>query len=219
VACFTRAFGSAFLGEPRTECVEHAHDPGWRMLLPMWILVYFCLLIGTSVGPLAAYNSPAWSAAWPGKTPEIAFAVASCLSCVSLWAGAFVVLCLLLAGFRLLLLRGRSVRQAVTWDCGYAAPAARMQYTASSFAQPLADMFRTVLHTKVSGGATADVFPGLSQSSSVTADAVRAGFYQPLFSGVLRGVIAVRRLQHGNLHLYVLYIALTLLFLLFMELG
>ena len=185
----------------------------------MWILVYFCLLIGTSVGPLAAYNSPAWSAAWPGKTPEIAFAVASCLSCVSLWAGAFVVLCLLLAGFRLLLLRGRSVRQAVTWDCGYAAPAARMQYTASSFAQPLADMFRTVLHTKVSGGATADVFPGLSQSSSVTADAVRAGFYQPLFSGVLRGVIAVRRLQHGNLHLYVLYIALTLLFLLFMELG
>ena len=36
-------------------------------------------------------------------------------------------------------------RRAVTWDCGYAKPTARMQYTASSFAQPIVNFFKPLL--------------------------------------------------------------------------
>jgi hydrogenase-4 component B len=60
---------------------------------------------------------------------------------------AFTLLLALLGGILLLrrgLLRGRDLRHGPTWDCGYIAPTARIQYTYSSFAQPLADMFRAL---------------------------------------------------------------------------
>ena len=38
VACFTKAFGIVFLGEPRSEHVAHAHEAGWTMRLPMLVL-------------------------------------------------------------------------------------------------------------------------------------------------------------------------------------
>src|SRR5438067_1498749 len=39
--------------------------------------------------------------------------------------------------------------RALTWDCGYARPTARMQYTASSFAQIVVRLFRSVLRPVV----------------------------------------------------------------------
>ena len=55
------------------------------------------------------------------------------------------------------LLASRRVDESVTWGCGYPQPTARMQYTASSFAQPLTDLFRPLLGTrkKVVGAARA----------------------------------------------------------------
>ena len=46
VACFTKAFGIVFLGEPRSEHVSHAHEAGWTMRLPMLVLAAGCVLIG-----------------------------------------------------------------------------------------------------------------------------------------------------------------------------
>ena len=37
-ACFTKAFGVVFLGEPRTEHASHTHETGWAMRLPMLLL-------------------------------------------------------------------------------------------------------------------------------------------------------------------------------------
>ena len=50
VACFSKAFGIIFLGEPRSGETPHAEDPGIPMLLPMLILSILCLAIGFS-GP------------------------------------------------------------------------------------------------------------------------------------------------------------------------
>ena len=46
VACFTKAFGIVFLGEPRSEHVSQAHEAGWTMRLPMLALAAGCVLIG-----------------------------------------------------------------------------------------------------------------------------------------------------------------------------
>ena len=45
-ACFTKAFGVVFLGEPRTEHVSHTPEAGWAMRLPMLLLAAGCALIG-----------------------------------------------------------------------------------------------------------------------------------------------------------------------------
>src|SRR5260370_38716903 len=56
---------------------------------------------------------------------------------VAIIGAAFLVLVIILALLRRTLLANRKVEESVTWGCGYDLPAERMQYTPSSFAQPL----------------------------------------------------------------------------------
>jgi hypothetical protein len=112
------------------------------------------------------------------------------------------------------LLSGRPVSAAGTWDCGYAQPTARMQYTASSFAQPLTSQFRAWLLTRERVTRPAGLFPRAASLSTETPDLCHANLYRPAFLKLNWGLSKLRWLQRGNVQLYVLYIALTLLLLL-----
>jgi hypothetical protein len=57
-------------------------------------------------------------------------------------------------------------------------------------------------------------FPRTAGFVTETPDACREEFFRPLFKGVRLAMLQLRRLQHGRVHLYVLYIALTVLVLL-----
>jgi hydrogenase-4 component B len=136
------------------------------------------------------------------------------LARVALVAGGTLVLVALIALARHLLLRGRDVREAVTWDCGYVAPSPRMQYTASSFAQPIVDLFRSLLGTRKHVSSPEIHFPDSAHLETETPDLGREGIYEPLFEnagGALRRILI---LQHGRLHVYVLGLVMTLLVLL-----
>lgn len=52
----TRLFIVAFLGKPRTESADHAHDPPMKMLGPLFILAVFSVISGYGMlaGPLKA---------------------------------------------------------------------------------------------------------------------------------------------------------------------
>jgi hypothetical protein len=119
---------------------------------------------------------------------------------------------------RLRLLKGKIVSQAETWDCGYADPAPQMQYTASSFAQPITQMFRAILRTRRHFHSPDGIFPKSASIETHTPDVFQEFIFRPLFVGVARALEAFRWLQHGNVHLYVLYILLTLLTLMFWRL-
>jgi hypothetical protein len=94
-----------------------------------------------------------------------------------------------------------------------------MQYTASSFAQPLTSVFAALLRTQRDVGAPEGLFPRAGSFASRTADVCRAGFDELLFAGIGRALWALRFLQHGRVHLYVLYVMLTLVVLLVWKLG
>lgn len=94
-----------------------------------------------------------------------------------------------------------------------------MQYTASSFAQPLTDLFRLFLQTRRREETPEGLFPRNAAFSSDTPDLCATHLYAPIFSVIDRGLSALRWLQHGEVHLYVLYVALTLLVLLVWKLG
>ena len=133
---------------------------------------------------------------------------------------ALVVLGLtaLLAGLRRWLLSGRPVEESRTWDCGYARPSPRMQY-AGSFSQPLTELFGPLLRSRRALTPPQGLFPSHASLRIETPDLWAQGFYAPLFGAIGRGLSALRWLQHGQVHLYVLYIALTLLVLLVWKLG
>jgi hypothetical protein len=117
------------------------------------------------------------------------------------------------------LLRGRAVETAVTWDCGYAQPTARMQYTASSFAQPLTTLFRLVLRTQTHAKPLVGLFPRQGTLVTETPDAFRETVFRPAFAAIGQALGRLRPLQHGRMHLYVLYIVLTLIALIAWKLG
>ncbi|MCX7046060.1 MAG: proton-conducting transporter membrane subunit [Candidatus Sumerlaeota bacterium] len=220
-ACFAKAFGIVFLGAPRSSHAEHAHEASAAMRIPMAILALGCLAVGLS-GPL-----------WIGSLNPIVACLApdSSLDLAGVWGGyqrtmtliVVAALCLIaLAGFlaalRRRLLKGRAVTRGVTWDCGYAAPGARMQYTASSFAQPITQFFAKLLGIVRRERKPQGLFPAAASFASESPDIFRRRFFDPMFRGVTYALSHLRWLQHGRLQLYVLYIAITLLALLLWKL-
>ena len=113
---------------------------------------------------------------------------------------------------RILLKRAR--RETVTWDCGYAAPSAKMQYTASSFAEPIVDMFGSVLKTRREISLPESYFPEKASLHTHTEDVFVRFIYMPALKSILGIAAAFRTLQRGRTHLYILYIFITLMALL-----
>ncbi len=221
-ACFTKAFGVVFLGEPRSEHAAHAHEAGAAMRWPMALLAIGCGLIGLCapfvMRPLASVISLVSGLAPQTVGEKLADATAL-LRFVVAGSVAFLVLVAGLAWLRRRLLRGRTMAETVTWDCGYAQPSARIQYTASSFAQPLTTLFAPLLRTRRKLAAPEGYFPRAASLSTETPDAARVALYEPAFSAVGWVLARMRWLQQGRIQLYVLYIALTLLVLLVWKLG
>jgi hydrogenase-4 component B len=116
-------------------------------------------------------------------------------------------------------LRGRTIGASPTWDCGYLAPTARMQYTAGSFSQPAALFLRTILRQKFTQPDITDYFPLKAKASVATPDWIETKGFAPLFALVSRVADKCKELQHGRANGYILYILITLVALLAWKLG
>ncbi|NLE38353.1 MAG: hypothetical protein GX621_10050 [Pirellulaceae bacterium] len=222
-ACFTRAFGIAFLGEPRTDEAARAHEAGATMRWPMIVLAGLCVLIGLTAPLWLSVLEPAVAAIVPNHLKEAAMArmgrAVAPLTGVVL--GSCIVLGLigLLVYVRRKLLARRCVERSVTWGCGYAAPTPRMQYTASSFARPLTFLFRLFLRPRDEVYPPSGLFPTEARLHTQAPDLFRRRVYEPAFLGIARLASRLRWLQQGRIQVYVLYIALTILVLLIWKLG
>ena len=111
-------------------------------------------------------------------------------------------------------LRLRGVRRQGTWDCGYAQPTARMQYTASSFAQTLVGLFRWVLRPRVHRPEVRGPFPAAAHFESHVEDIVLDGQILPFARVAERWLGRIRVFQQGLTQHYVLYILAAVLGLL-----
>ena len=216
-ACFTKAFGVVFLGEPRTEHASHTHETGWAMRLPMLLLAAGCALIGLFapfvVGALQAVLENTTGLRREVVRVNLA-AAAGPLALVVIGTVAFLLLLVALFLLRRGLLAGRRVEQGVTWGCGYVQPTARMQYTASSFVQPVTTLFRWLLGTHRRLQRPEGIMPANASLTTETPDLCHGNLYRPGFLKVNWGLSQLRRLQRGPVQLYVLYIAVTLIVLL-----
>lgn len=214
LACFTRAFGAVFLGVPRSPAGATAHEGGAAMTAPLWALAGACLAAGLAPGAVAALLGPAVTGLVPGDV-ELSSLLRPLrtLGLFSLGTAAFAAALLAL---RRALLRGRSVAAAPTWDCGFAAPTARMQYTASSFAEPLSTLFRGLLRSRTDLVPPRSYFPlpGEGRLAVEPADAADALLWRPVSESVGRALRGLRFLQQGRVQLYLVYLFTTVVALL-----
>ncbi|MEN6626368.1 MAG: proton-conducting transporter membrane subunit [Candidatus Sumerlaeia bacterium] len=221
VACFTKAFGIVFLGEPRTADGDAARDPDGSMRVPMVVLAALCVFIGAGAPWIVGSMGPVLAQLCGNTTGVDAALVQACvpMAWVVIGGALLVMAGLVLALFRKSLLRGRQIGEAGTWDCGYARPTGRMQYSASSFAQPITDFFESTLRTKKHVERPEGLFPGKASLETHTPDTFAEGLWRPIFCGLGRLLARLHWLQAGSIHLYILYIAITLVVLLIWKLG
>jgi len=213
-ACFTKAFGIVFLGIPRSPEAEHAKESSPWMTVPMILLAAACVAIGLA-GPLVIRFMIPVVSVIPGQSFAGEIQTASrYLQYVTIGAIVFIVLAAAIALLRRMLLSSRTVGATGTWDCGYAAPAARMQYTASSFAQPVLELFRFFLRTKKHLTIPDTYFPSASHFESHTPDISSDRIYRPVFTAIRLFFTRMKVVQEGRIHIYVLYVVGTLLILL-----
>jgi formate hydrogenlyase subunit 3/multisubunit Na+/H+ antiporter MnhD subunit len=219
VACFSRAAGAVFLGEPRGPVEAHGRL-GPLTLSPLLALAAGCVALGACAPLVVGALGPALAVLSPQLKGAPLDQATSPLAGVVLVSAAFLALLGGLALLRWRLLRGREVSAALTWDCGYAAPTARMQYTASSFAQPLLELFAGPLLLRRRKPRFTAYFPAEGAAvRTETSDLALAGGYRPAYRALTGALAYLRWLQSGRVQLYVLYIVLTLLALLIAYLG
>lgn len=222
LAAFCRGYGAAFLGEPRSEAALKAHDPAPREMLVLVVLMLLCLGASLAAPHLFRMVLPA-VVQLMGKGGAAAARLAPEAELPLVWtavaAAVFLVLLVVLSKIRERLLFRRPIRGSRTWGCGYLAPTSRMQYSGASFAQPI------VSPSKAFTGQQADIrgprgyFP---RSASVRVEAPERGFqwiFQPLFQGLESLCNGLKFLQHGKVHLYILYILVALVAALVMALA
>lgn len=215
VACFTKVFGAVFLGEARGEAAKRAGEAPGVMLLPGAVLTLLCAWIGFFPGTVTRFLTAA-AGVWCGESSE---APAQPIGEIP-W-GLFALGGILLGVLFFLLLF--ALRRAVvpeneggrvpTWDCGYLRPTASMQYTASSFAATLVQLFGWILKPHRSGRGPEGYFPQGAECATHVPETVLERVVTPWFRGAGGLLIRVKALQGGQLRAYVAYLLLTLLIL------
>ena len=214
VACFVKVYGAVFLGSARSGAATAAHESPVAMTIPMGVLAAACLCIGLAPGlfaPLLDRAAAPWMASTDGgAVPRLAELVPlGAVGGFAMAVAAAVAGAVLIARIRAV--RGRAV---VTWDCGYAAPGPRMQYTASSFAEALVSLFRWVLRPRVHEPQIPGAFPQESSMGSHVDEPVLDRAIVPAFVSMRKGLGWFGRFQQGQTQGYILYVLVALAMLL-----
>jgi hydrogenase-4 component B len=205
LACFAKVGGVVFLGRARDDGSTPSGDAPRMMLAPMMVLTVVCVAIG--IAPRLLLDLALTVAASLGGASSTDGPVVRQITTGATWIGylavAIVALGITLWLVRLALLRGRSVVDGETWSCGFAATTPRMQYTASSFAAPLLEAYAPLsgVRTHAEG----------SRFETHPVDLVLDGLVRPTWTWVRTTASRARMIQLGRLHVYVLYIIVTLL--------
>ena len=215
-ACFVKAYGVVFLGQPRSEAAAGAKEAGIGLRIPMLLGALACIFLG--LWPAAAIRLVSGAAVAAGGLAPYGSEQSAPLLAIS--RAAIVVVCLLaaLVVLRRALLSRRVVREAGTWGCGYPAPTARMQYTAASFAEPLLEPFAAAMHVRVDRAGPAGYFPQAARYEEHLGDMAGERFLVPAARRVASGLSSLKILQQGRLQFYLLYIAASLVALLVWQL-
>lgn len=210
LACFVKAFGVVFLGAPRSTAAADAREVPVTMRLAMLPLVLGCAAIGLVPTVFAPFLGRAVHAAVPRLAPPAA--LTALLQPIQ--TAALIIMGVTIVAVLTLLATTRRAASALTWDCGYAAPTARMQYTASSVARGLVGFFAWAMPPVVHAPHPFPLFPSAATFESHVPDTVLDRALLPGLRGARWVLGFARYFQRGRMQLYLLYLGVTLVVLL-----
>ncbi len=214
VAAMVKAFGIGFMARPRCPEAAQAREAPGSMLGGMVVPAVVCVMLAVApsviapglrraVGELPAAQAVQLTdfgavVRLPGLQGSVAPGVI---------AGGVAVAALTAAVLSQLRRRRRPAPAALPlWACGAEELTPRMQYTATSFAEPLQRVFDDVLRPdtdiEVTHVAESRYMADTITYRSRIADAIEERFYAPVTRLVLGAAELVRRAHTGSVHLY-----------------
>ena len=217
VATFVKAFGVGFLARPRSAEAAASTECPMTMRLGMGLSALGCAALALSpaaagrplarvvaVPPSIRDGGPLDGGAVTLRLAGIAGSMSPLLIAVGLVGGAVVVAALARrAG------RGQPRRTAPVWACGARRLGPRMEYTATSFAEPLTRVFDDVLRPEhdvnVTHHAESRYLIESVRFRQRVPDRIEARLYPPLLAAALWWGQWARRLQNGSVHRYLGY--------------
>ena len=221
---FVKVYGIAFLGQARSRHVRRAHPGPWGMQAGQGFLAILCLLLGVFPTWVIGLIDAVPRAILGGGLPQASAYGWLWLTPVSpqtaSYSGPLVVLMLggigLTAfwGLNYLWSRGapvRWVRRSDAWDCGFAPPNERMQYTATAFAQPIRRVFGLIFQIDEAVTTQED---GTLRYRLHIGDRFWGLIYIPIAQAVESAAKRVVRLQSGSVRVYLGWTLATLVGLL-----
>lgn len=218
-ATFVKVYGVAFLGQARSRHVRRARPVPWGMRAGQAWLAGLCLLAGVLPSPVIdVINSiprQLFGAGLPQATAHGWLWLTPVSPATASYSAPLVVLLLVVIGGLAVwgLHSGavRRVRRCDPWDCGFAPPTPRMQYTATAFAQPIRRVFGLLFHIEESVTPRED---GAPRHQLTVGDRAWGLFYLPVARAVESAARRVVQLQSGNVRTYLGWTLATLLVLL-----
>jgi formate hydrogenlyase subunit 3/multisubunit Na+/H+ antiporter MnhD subunit len=229
VAAFVKALGIGFLGRPRSEEAVHAHEVPATMQLGAGLLAISCVALGlVPMLILPALERGARAAQRVGVPSPVhgwislhLFGLRGVLA-PSLLAGGLVV-----ALVATVLVRRVSHRRsrpwpalvpAEPWGSGRASQTVRMQYTATSFTEPLERVFDDVIRPArdldMSHAAESHYYVERIAYHTSSEDVIERTVYRPVIAAVRWWGRRARKLQNGSVHRYLAYGLLALVIVL-----
>ena len=150
--CFVKAFGSTFLGRPRSDVSQRAQETDAFSLTAMSILALLCLIAGILPGyfidALAPVTGQLLGAHLPPQQLLKWLMIVPIAESRSSYNGLLLFVLIATAGWLGVYVIHRwashAVRRSAAWDCGFPEASPMTQYTAGSFAQPIRRVFGTL---------------------------------------------------------------------------
>jgi hydrogenase-4 component B len=205
LACFVKVCGVVFLGAPRSDAAARAHESGPMMRGPMLVLAGACVVLGLApvlFWPVLAGVAPAWRPDWSDPVAPAPLLMLGNMHLVLAAVAGLAAWWLWRRVNRLGLVR------SFTWDCGYARPTARMQYTAGSLAATITEWFAWILRPTVHDQRPEAVLANSASHRTHTPETVLEHIVEPAGGVVMLLSTTVRRRQHGRVQSYLFYLLL-----------
>ena len=218
LALYAKAFGMVFLGQARSGFAENVQTQSWHSLWPLILLALGCLLLGLLASPVFSQIATSVTGLFPLENltgfARAKASIGRSLMLTGLIAGLVILAVGAVMLLRKKMLHKRGIRFMPTWACGYQGGNSRIQYTDASFTEPLARLLGPLMGLKVSQSQDKGLFPRSAQLLVKAPERLRRAVYGPLFAGIESVCNALKIFQHGKIHLYILYILVTVIGLL-----
>jgi len=224
-ACFVKVYGVVFLGSPRSESAREAVEVDGWMKTAMAIPAIACLLLGIL---------PTFFISLMDKVPQSLLNVSLVKSVDAsglLWltpisserasfSAPIVIICLLaLSGIIFIVLKpkGTRIHRSAIWSCGYPRLTPRMQYTATSFSQPLRRIFSGIyqptVHKDIEYNDDNITVKSLKYEVHVD-DIAFKHLYLPIAKITDKVAVWMENQHQKGIHRYLIYIFITMILLL-----